>query len=119
MEKIKGGDSMTEKTLDRRFYQKMGVCPVCRKESLFGDEKECPECRVIKYIESKKFRAKHPDYHAKRRMNLYKNRVANHECTYCGKPLDDDYKFRMCVKCRIKQNNYLRLSRERRGQGGV
>ena len=106
---------MTDRALDRRFYQQMGVCPVCRKESLFGDEKECLECRATKYIESRKFRIKHPNYHSEWRRNLYKKRSENHQCTYCGIDLDDDYKFKMCPKCLNKNKLLLRKSRARRG----
>lgn len=33
-----------ESRLTRAYYIKRGVCPMCRKNYIFGDEKRCPEC---------------------------------------------------------------------------
>ena len=33
----------------RNFYKKIGICPQCRKEKLFGDEQQCISCRQKRY----------------------------------------------------------------------
>lgn len=103
----------------RAFYQSISICPVCRKEKLFGDEKECLLCRAKKYDYLIKFRADNPTYAKDHRKQTYYRRVENHECTYCGAKLEDGYEYRMCEKCLRKQRNNLRRSRESRGQGRV
>lgn len=40
---------------DRQFYISLHICPICNKNTLFGDEKSCPECR-----------ARDAEYHARR-----------------------------------------------------
>lgn len=40
---------------DREFYIALGICPVCNKNTLYGGEKACLECR-----------ARDAEYHAKR-----------------------------------------------------
>lgn len=40
---------------DREFYIALGICPVCNKNTLYGREKSCPECR-----------ARDAEYHVKR-----------------------------------------------------
>ena len=99
---------------NRQFYQSLGICPECRKEKLFGDEKECLECRVKKYISVRKYRKEHPRYDADKRLILYRQRSNDHQCTYCGLPLDDDYQFKMCTKCRRKSNMQLQAYRKRK-----
>lgn len=102
-------------TSDREFFQNIGICPVCRKRKLIGDEKECLNCRTIKYSKNRKWVNEHPNYHSEWRMNKYNERSKNHQCTYCGTPLDDDYKFKMCPKCLNKSKLTLQRSRARRG----
>lgn len=33
----------------RAFCRSVGICPVCQKNKLFGDERNCPECRAKNY----------------------------------------------------------------------
>ena len=106
---------MALSAVDRKFYQKMGVCPECRKETLFGDEKACLKCRAIKYAKCRQFRKEHPRYDADRRMIQYKERANNHQCTACGLQLDDDSKYKMCPKCLNRNRINLRRSRATRG----
>lgn len=104
---------------DRRFYQSIGICPNCHKERLYGDEKECLKCCSEKYAYLRKFREEHPDYDKNKRAITYKKRSLNHQCTQCGVQLDTDYKYKMCSKCLIRARVNLKLSRERRGMGGL
>lgn len=43
---------------NREFYIALGICPICNKNTLYGKEKACPECR-----------ARDAEYHAKRYEN--------------------------------------------------
>lgn len=106
---------MTEYQLDVKFYQKMGVCPMCRKNDLLGDEKYCPECRAIKYVWQVKWRKEHPNYAKEKRKEVYRQRSLNHQCTYCGIQLEKDYSFKMCPKCLCKNRIKLKKSRAMRG----
>ena len=104
---------------DRRFYQSIGICPVCHKEPLFGEEKECQKCQTIRYARVIKWRKEHPGYDKNKRKERYHKRLDNHECTYCGQKLDDNYEFKMCPKCLIKSRLSVKRSRERRGVSGI
>ena len=104
---------------DREFLQSLSLCPVCGKEKLMGDEKECLMCRAYKYGKLYRFRLEHPNYAKEHRMNTYYKHVENHECTNCGVKLEDDYKYKMCEKCLRRARNNLRRSRQSRGMGSV
>ena len=108
---------MTENQKTNKFYQKMGVCPMCRKTTLIGEEKFCPDCRAIKYTWQIKWRKEHPNYNKEKRRELYQMRSEMHLCTYCGIQLTDDYRFKMCPKCLNKTKMQLRRSRAKRGLG--
>ena len=38
-----------ERNATRKLYQKYRVCPRCRKNNFFGDEKNCLECAAKQY----------------------------------------------------------------------
>lgn len=42
----------------------------------------------------------------------YKRRAANHECTYCGCKLPDNYTFRKCEKCRKDWSEIAQYARK-------
>lgn len=104
---------------DRRFFQSIGICPVCCKEKLFGEEKECQQCQAKRYARVIKWRKEHPGYDKLKRMQTYYKHIANHECSICGTKLDTDYKFKSCPKCLAKNKINLKRSRERRKVNGV
>lgn len=72
----------------RKLLQSIGICPVCRKEKLFGSEKNCPECRA-KSLSRKKFtpeqRKKYNENFKIQQKNIYKERAEKGICTRCGK----------------------------------
>ena len=39
---------------DREFFVDIGICYMCRKTKLFGDEKICPECLAKGYEQQQK-----------------------------------------------------------------
>lgn len=102
-------------TEDRKFFQSLKICPACKKERLYGDEKECLSCRTIKYAYCRNFRKKHPGYDKDRRRNEYMKRSEKHQCTACGIQLEEDYQFKMCPKCLNRNKINLRRSRAARG----
>lgn len=104
---------------DRRFYQSIGICPVCKKEKLFGEEKECQACQANRYYRVLNYRRKHPKYDKIKRMETYYRRSEKHQCTNCGIQLANDYQYKMCPKCQTKNKLALRRSRERRGLSGL
>lgn len=89
---------------DREFYQSIKVCPVCHKEKLYGEEKECINCRTNKYISLRDWRIKHPNSYAEKRKQKYMDRVSKHLCIQCGSILPQNDKRVMCSKCRLKHN---------------
>lgn len=70
----------------REFYSKIGICPICCKNKLFGDEKSCIECREKKR-KTRKTTIKEEDRQKIReqKRNTYRIRKENGICTRCGK----------------------------------
>lgn len=92
---------------DYQFYKRMGVCPMCRKESLFGSECACPECRAkgaeTKAKKREKNREKTRMYERQQKKNLSDRRRAEGKCYVCGKDLNDD-RHKACIRCRARKN---------------
>lgn len=42
----------------RLYFKKLGFCPRCKRNKLFGDEKECPECIAMMYEVNRKSKEK-------------------------------------------------------------
>ena len=51
--------------------------------------------------------------------STYKRRKANHECTYCGAKLPDDYKFFKCEKCLKSDNEMAKYARKMAMKAGL
>ncbi len=74
---------------DWEFYQSIGICPRCRKNKLYGSEKQCPGCSA--------------DMYAREGKPGRMERSVNGLCYFCGNPVKKGYKvcekhYRMCVK---------------------
>ena len=75
----------------RKFCKEHRICPICHKEKLYGDEKQCILCRESRW----EYGIKNPptDQQKKRYGNrfrenqnkLYAERVSKGICTRCGK----------------------------------
>lgn len=82
-----------------------GVCPICGKYKLYGDEKTCPECRAKNTEATARCRNNHKmrynKYMSQYRQQMTVDRATKGICTRCGKPKDDDG-FKMCPRCRQK-----------------
>lgn len=92
-----------------KFCREHGICPVCKKEKLFGTERHCPTCRAKnterKSIYRNKIIDKDKEY---KRMIYYKNksiRESNNLCTRCGKEKHDS-RYKNCAMCRYKISEY-------------
>ena len=51
--------------------------------------------------------------------DTYKRRKANHECTYCGANLPDDYKFFKCEKCLKSDGEMAKYARKMASKAGL
>ena len=83
----------------RAFCRSVGICPVCQKNKLFGDERNCPECRAKNYARNlkqpKTIRRINTTYYKRKKLGL---------CVKCGdKP--PEYNKTMCKRCLIKEQN--------------
>lgn len=96
------------------FAKSIGICPRCRRNKLFGDEKYCPECRAYKTEQVAKSRKKNPERHreVKRRScnRLRQERREKGICIECGKrkAMFDGTR---CEYCRAKTRNRRALKR--------
>ena len=105
-EKINEGVKLT-----RHYYQENRVCPRCLKNSLFGDEKVCPECNAIFANRAAKIReTDRESYNEKQKImhkKMYDKRKEQGICTRCGKRKADEG-HTTCSICRIKTTNKKR-----------
>lgn len=108
-----------EQRKSRVYYQKNHVCPRCLKNSLFGDEKNCPECAAKHYEDAMKKRSteegrlKYNKNHASWAKSEYNKRIKNGMCGRCGKrKADEGYK--TCSICRVRERNKKREREQRK-----
>lgn len=95
---------------DREFYAKNGICPRCRKNKLFGNEKVCPECAAKGYENTMRTRegTHYNEVHRKWAKEEYERRKQNGICTRCGKQKADSGYY-TCGICRDKDRNKKRI----------
>lgn len=103
----------------KQFFRKIGICPECGKNKLFGDEKMCPEC-LARQAER---RARHPISDDKQKeysetfkeysRNLYAERKKAGICTKCGKRKAVQGKAK-CAICQSKDNAIHRKRNEKK-----
>lgn len=107
---------------DRRelisWYKENRICPTCRKNSLFGDEKMCIECSAKRYTQRmSRYNANPEKFKEKDRIeqkSKYQRRSNNGLCVYCGKvKADEGYK--TCSKCRNKLKIKKRIRDAKKG----
>ena len=81
---------------DYQFYKRMGICPSCKKNKIFGDEGHCPECRVwFANHFAKKLMENREEINRNRRTRDLKLRNKRKElglCYICGAELNDKFK---------------------------
>lgn len=67
------------------FCIEIGICPVCRKERIFGEEKTCPECRAKRANRKKPITEEQKERIRLQRRLCYYQRSEQGICTRCGK----------------------------------
>lgn len=98
---------------ERHWYQRHGICPRCRKNDLFGDEKVCPECSAKGYVNTMRSRERLGKKHYNNKHNEWarkehQRRIEQGICTRCGKrKADNGYK--TCGICREKDNSTRKI----------
>lgn len=87
----------------RKTYQKHGVCPRCRKEKLYGDEKNCSKCSEKAYLQimPNRDREHYNELHREWSRRTHHEYIAKGICTRCRKR-KSDYGFKTCGICRSK-----------------
>ncbi len=92
---------------DWEFYQGIGICPRCRKNKLYGSEKQCPGCSADMYVSVMRNREKehYNQTHREWGRKAYQNRKEKGICTRCGKRKPDNG-FLTCGICRKKGRDY-------------
>ena len=98
---------------DRKWYIENGICPVCRDNFLFGDEKVCLECGASKYAETMKSRERlgrehYNEVHKEWSKRTHHEMIDRGICTRCRKR-KADYGYKTCGVCREKIRNYKRI----------
>lgn len=88
---------------NRAFYISVRVCPYCRKETLFGEERQCIECREKAYARRKPYteeqRERYNNRFRSQQRSLYRERAEKGICTRCGKrkPIKGKKKCKPCL----------------------
>lgn len=74
---------------DREFFIGLKICPICRKERLFGSEKICLACAVWQAEYSARYYAKNKEVLNERcksrNRSMYAKRKEMGLCAKCGK----------------------------------
>lgn len=96
----------------RYWHQSNKICPRCAKNTLYGDEKTCPECNAYEYAINMQSRERlgkehYNKVHREWAKNEHKKRIEKGICTRCGKR-KADYGYKTCGICRAKIRNYKR-----------
>ena len=74
---------------NKTFYRENGICPVCGKERLIGDEKQCISCRQKAYERRKPLTDEQKERYGNRfkiqQRELRNERIGQGICPRCGK----------------------------------
>lgn len=97
------------------FYTKLGICPQCRKERLWGDEKACLNCRARQSIaQDKRYERKRTEI-LKNSKDKREQRKSEGLCTRCGKYPHKDGVL-LCQECSDKVRKYKRYYYKKKKQ---
>lgn len=111
----------------KHFYLNLGFCPVCHKYPIYGDEKECPECRARRIknnrLSTEKARAEgkdwaDPRHGTERAKSRYRRLAEVGRCVKCGKlkPMPGKKMCGICAeKAAARQREYRRREKETAG----
>lgn len=106
-------------------YIKLGICPSCRQNTLFGDERSCPECASDSYKRRMSFSKEHKNAIQREwSKKTHAEMIEKGICTRCRKRKADGG-FKTCTMCRDKTNrrkrekNFGKLDRSKRIDMGI
>lgn len=99
-----------ERNKTRKYYQEKGICPRCRKEKLFGDEKQCLTCKTKAYakIVPNRDREHYNKVHREWSRRTHQEFVEKGICTRCRKR-KADHGYKTCGICRNRDAETERL----------
>ena len=99
-----------ERTELRKWYQQNGVCPRCRKEKLYGDEKQCLSCNEKAYVKivPNRNREHYNETHREWSRRTHHEAIEKGICTRCRKRKADHGR-KTCGICREKERTRSRL----------
>lgn len=101
-----------DRAVTRQWCKDNKICPRCKRNRLFGDEKNCLDCREKMYYVNIASRNNNPNYQEEektRRIRRENKRIEQGLCTKCGKrPLVSKV---YCEQCLIKHRNRARDKR--------
>lgn len=92
-----------------KFYQSIGICPICRKNALHGSEKRCPECRAKNAESSSRRKRDSSRKNGYARTTYYRRKEAG-ICTDCGKrkAKEGHTTCEVCTQKRVERNRLAR-----------
>ena len=97
----------------RKVLSKLGICPQCRKNKIYGDEKNCVECRAKAAEQVSKLRDKNREHYNEmqrtRAKERYQKDKENGICTRCRKRKADPG-YSTCTMCRVKGRGIKKCS---------
>ena len=98
----------------RAFLKSIGICPICRKEQLYGDERRCLECKAktFGYVKplTEEQKIRYGNNFKEYQRNLYRERAEQNICTKCGKR-KAKHNRKKCEICLEKDSQRARLNR--------
>ncbi len=109
----------------RIFYLRMGFCPVCHKHRIYGEEKECSECRARSLANNRLSMARawaegkewaDPRLSVTRAGKRYRRLKSEGLCPKCGKRPPETGRA-MCRICLDKMAETMRLYRANKEKG--
>lgn len=90
-------------------YIKLGICPSCRKNALFGSERSCLECKAENYERAMSVDKNHRnEIHKKWSKKTHAEMIKNGICTRCRQRKSDGG-FKTCSICRSRTRGYKRM----------
>lgn len=110
----------------RKWYQQNGICPRCKKEKLYGDEKQCLECNAKSYEKVVKSRDRdhYNETHREWSKRTHHEAISKGICTRCRKR-KADHGYKTCGICRAKDaekkrlRNVDKITREEKAELGL
>ncbi|MBR6538080.1 MAG: hypothetical protein IKT67_12865 [Lachnospiraceae bacterium] len=93
------------------YYISIGICPRCKKEKLYGDERACLMCNAERYgRQLNRDRDRANEVHRKSARKIYAESSAKGICTRCNKrkAVEGQKRCKMCIE---RVNEYRRAKR--------